>query len=161
MLTGSDLTMMQDARIRFPGRRGKASVVDFHIYPLSFREFIELKKVFKNVDSLDEIIKHPSEANIETLYKEFDQYLIHGGYLTAINDLAMTDEIQNATLATYSDWIRGDMVKRGRREVYLKEILFAIIKKYTSQISWNSIIDDLSIDHPQRVHLIYRQWPRF
>src|SRR5579872_1955764 len=35
MLTGSDLTLMQEARMRFPGRRGKASTVNFHLYPLS------------------------------------------------------------------------------------------------------------------------------
>ena len=33
VLTGSDLGMVQDARMRFPGRRGQADVTDFHLHP--------------------------------------------------------------------------------------------------------------------------------
>ena len=44
MLTGSDLGLIRDARMRFPGRRGMAEVVDFHMYPLSFRECLESEK---------------------------------------------------------------------------------------------------------------------
>lgn len=151
MLTGSDLSMMQEARITFPGRRGKADVVDFHIYPLSFREVIELKKIFTKKKNIKQVIKKPSQSDIRILYKEFNQYLMHGGYLTAINDLAEFGEIKMATLSTYSDWIRGDVVKRGKHESSLKEILSAILKRYSSQITWNAIIDDLSINHPQTV----------
>ena len=32
MLTGSDALLIQEARMRFPGRRGKSSIVDFHLY---------------------------------------------------------------------------------------------------------------------------------
>lgn len=138
LLTGSDLTMMQDARITFPGRRGTADVVDFHLYPLSFREFIELKAI-------------PKDSNIETLYDALNDYLMHGGYLTAINDMARYGEIRLATLMIYSDWIRGDMVKRGKQEIYIREILSGIIEKYNSQVSWNAMVKNLSIDHPQTV----------
>lgn len=139
ILTGSDLILMQEARIRFPGRRGKANKVDFHIYPLSFREVVKLK--------------HPtlSHPPLDLLFRELDCYLIHGGYLTAINDMALHGKILDATLITYSDWIRGDMVKRGRQEHYLREILGAIIKRYGSQITWNTLAQDLSIDHPKTI----------
>jgi len=40
MLTGSDLSLIQEARMRFPGRRGSASIINFHLYPLSFRETV-------------------------------------------------------------------------------------------------------------------------
>ena len=36
MLTGSDMLILSEARMRFPGRRGVADKVDFHLYPLSF-----------------------------------------------------------------------------------------------------------------------------
>lgn len=147
IITGSDLLLMQEARMRFPGRRGKASKVDFHLYPLSFKEFLSLKdkKKFAN------LAKNPSPAIMKALYEAFDQYLIHGGYLTAINDYATYGYIPQATLMTYSDWIRGDMVKKGKQEGYLKEVLGAILKRYGSQLSWNSLADDLSIDHPTTV----------
>jgi predicted AAA+ superfamily ATPase len=143
LLTGSDLVLMQEARMRFPGRRGKAAVVNFHLYPLSFRETILLKH------------GQPTEIHAEIflnlLALEFDAYLLHGGYLTAINDMASHGRILESTLITYSDWIRGDMLKRGKQEHYLREILGAIVKRYACQVSWNALAKDLSIDHPKTV----------
>lgn len=55
------------------------------------------------------------------------------------------------TLNTYSDWIRGDMIKRGKQEHYLREILATIIKRYNTQVTWNALARDLSIDHPATV----------
>jgi uncharacterized protein len=133
ILTGSDLVLMQEARMHFPGRRGQASIVNFHLYPLSFREAVILKQQEND------------------LFQAFQEYLIHGGFLTAINDIALHGRILDATLMTYSDWIRGDMLKRGKQEHYLREILMAIIKRYNSQVTWNSLAHDLSIDHPKTV----------
>lgn len=50
-----------------------------------------------------------------------------------------------------SDWIRGDFLNRGKQETYLFQIVTAIIKRYGSQISWNNLLADLSIDHPKTV----------
>jgi hypothetical protein len=144
MLTGSDLTLITEARMRFPGRRGTADICDFHYYPLSFKEYFCLKLPDLSTQTLDDI---PNTL----LLSEFEQYLQHGGYLTAINDIAQYQKILPATLTTYSDWIRGDMLKQGKQEHYLREILMAIIKRYGSQISWNALAQDLSIDHPKTV----------
>lgn len=137
VISGSDLMMMQQARQRFPGRRGQAETVDFHYYPLSFRESLELKN------------KSLSKLTINQIYQQFEEYLIHGGFLTAINEYATTQTISNRTLATYSDWIRGDVIKQGKNEHFLREILGAIIKHYSSQISWRNLVSALSIDHSQ------------
>jgi len=135
---------MQEARKRFPGRRGKADKVDFHYYPLSFRQYLQLKnKISDNID----LTKEPSKKFIELLYEEFNSYLIHGGFLTAINEYSETKRISLNTLITYSDWIRGNMIKKGKSEHYLREITGAIIKHYSSQISWRSLVSSLSIDH--------------
>ena len=153
LLTGSDLVIIKEARMRFPGRRGTADIVDFHLYPLSFLETIKLKKRF-SADSLDRLMKpeiKPSASSLDILYEEFDLYLIHGGFLTAINDIAKHKQVMTSTLATYSDWIRGDVLKKGKQEHYLREILAAIIKRYGSQITWNALAHDLSIDHPKTV----------
>ncbi len=133
MLTGSDSTIIKEARMRFPGRRGSAERVDFHLYPLSFYEFIQLK--FKE------------EPSINALFQEFENYLEHGGFLTAINDAAINQKISTATYRTYSDWIRGDVLKHGKNETYLKEVLIAIIKTYGTQITWNALADHTSISH--------------
>lgn len=151
VLTGSDLSFIQDARMRFPGRRGNANTTDFHLYPLSFRQFLILKD---SIAEITELIEHPQKIEADVLdliYAEFHQYLLHGGYLTAINDLAENGTISPSTFNIYSDWVRGDVLKRGKQEPYLREILTAIFKRYNSQVTWNSLAKDLSIDHPKTV----------
>lgn len=151
MVTGSDLAFIQDARMRLPGRRGDAAVADFHLYPLSFREYLILDG---RIDELEGHLEQPSRIPAETvdaIYSAFSRYLLHGGYLTAMNDLAEAGAVRNSTLATYSDWIRGDVLKRGRREPYLREVLAAIVKRYVTQVTWNALASDLSIDHPRTV----------
>ena len=83
VLTGSDLIFIQEARMRFPGRRGSSDVVDFHLYPLSFFEFVNLK------------LNTTEEPAIDVLFQEFENYLSHGGFLTAINDQAKNDKISS------------------------------------------------------------------
>jgi predicted AAA+ superfamily ATPase len=145
LLTGSDSVLIQQARTRFPGRRGVADQVDFHLYPLSFREVVNLKHGV-------EIVGQQLEKDACTFLKnELFAYMEHGGYLTAINDMAKHQRILPATLRIYADWIRGDMLKHGKQDHYLREILSGIIKRYSSQISWNALSRDLSIDHPKTV----------
>jgi predicted AAA+ superfamily ATPase len=153
MVTGSDTILIEEARTRLPGRRGKARQLDFHLYPLSFFESVALKGAFNSTqhEQLQDNQSTPDPALTEQLFMLFDHYLIHGGFLTAINDWHQTQSISYSTLRTYSDWIRGDVRKRGKNEQYLIEICTAIIKHYGSQITWNNLAKDLSIDHPKTV----------
>ncbi len=153
IITGSDTAVIKEARMRFPGRRGVSSVVDFHLYPLSFFESVSLNKQILP-DEIDMLTSPAAKDNadlLDCLYKEFDMYLVHGGFLTAMNDISTHQAIQPATFSIYSDWIRGDVLKRGKHEHYLIEILQAIVKRYGSQITWNAMAHDLSIDHPKTV----------
>jgi len=97
--------------------------------------------------------KQPQDKNIDMplLYQEFDNYLQHGGYLTAINEMAIENTISEATLITYAEWIYGDFIKHGKSEFNLREIIEAIIQRYGSQLSWNALSDAISIDHPNTV----------
>ena len=151
MITGSDLAFLQDARTRFPGRRGQAERVDFHLHPLSFRELLQLEGKLGRLDVYLEELSRMPENLIDSVYEAFSRYLLHGGYLTAINDLAEVHRIRRSTFATYSDWIRGDMLKRGRSETYLREVLGAIVRRYGTQVTWNALSRDLSVDHPRTI----------
>ena len=102
VLTGSDSVIIREARTRLPGRRGRAPRVDFHLYPLSFAEYLDLR------DIADVGMDYAA-----TLIDAFERYLVHGGFLTAINDMEAHGRILPATFAVYCDWIRGDMLKRG------------------------------------------------
>jgi hypothetical protein len=157
IVTGSDLTIVREARTRFPGRRGTADKVDFHLFPLSFAETLTLKAVL-SPDELAAFGATPAAGlagvpapTWDGIYEALDAYLVHGGFLTAIDDMARERRILPATLATYADWIRGDVLKRGKQETYLREVLAAMVKRLGSQVSWNALARDLSIDHPQTV----------
>jgi len=152
-LTGSDLVIIKEARVRFPGRRGRSDIVDYHLYPLDFFETVGLKQSF-SAEQLEQLMNpkiEPAVPLLEKLYREFEVYLIHGGFLTAMNDFAKEKCIKLSTFATYSDWIRGDMLKRGKQEHYLREVVGAVISRYGSQVTWNALSHDLSIDHPKTV----------
>ena len=153
MLTGSDAVIIRESRMRFPGRRGDADTVDFHLYPLSFNEYVGLKSFFteEELACLQDVGGNPPDDLLARLYNAFEAYLIHGGFLTAMNDMAQYQRILPSTFATYSDWIRGDVVKKHRKEAYLREILTALINRYGSQITWNSFAQELSIDHPKTI----------
>jgi uncharacterized protein len=153
VISGSDSFIIREARTRFPGRRGRANTVDFHLFPLSFFEYLTLKhnSLLPEAEKLSSTDFSPSPEQMTALYEAFYCYLKHGGYLIAINDLEKNGTISASTFATYSDWIRGDVLKRGKQEHYLKEVLTGIIKRYSSQLTWNSLAKDLSIDHPATV----------
>ena len=151
--TGSDMAVIQEARMRFPGRRGQAAAVDFHLHPLSFAATVGLKRSLSSQELL-QLAQPQSPLPQETeqvLLEEFLAYLVHGGFLTAINDMARHDRILPATFATYSDWIRGDVLKRGKQEHYLSEVLAAIVRCCGTQTTYNALARDLSIDHPATV----------
>jgi predicted AAA+ superfamily ATPase len=138
VITGSDLLLMQQARLRFPGRRGKSSQVDFHYYSLSFREFVHLKY------GIDD-----KSGEIDLLFRAFDEYLSHGGFLTAINDIASRGEVLQATFRTYSDWIRADAIRGGKNEHNLRDFLNGMLLTYGTQVTWHSLSQHLSIEHPK------------
>ncbi len=132
ILTGSDSLILKEATMTFPGRRGNAAQVDFHFYPLSFREYAAL------VGTTD----HPNNSELETL---FQNYLHCGGYLKAINDFAAMGEVLPATILTYQQWIRGDFIKQGRNEKTLLSILQALFTVGVSPISYSSLTQKIGL----------------
>ncbi len=124
VLTGSDTLILKEAATSFPGRRGKAECPDFHLFPLSFGEYVQLRHPFPSVEDLKSL---------------FQDYLSCGGYLRAINDLAETGEIQQATYLTYEQWIRGDLLKQGKKESTLLALIQALLTIGVSPTSYSSL----------------------
>lgn len=153
VLTGSDSVLIRDARARLPGRRGASAGPDFHLYPLSFHDVVRLRGVL-GPSELEAAVADPAtvtESDARFLCLAFERYLATGGYLRAINDMETHGSIAPSVYAVYCDWIRGDMLKRGKSERYLREVLGAIVRRLGSQITWNSLASELSIDHPATV----------
>jgi predicted AAA+ superfamily ATPase len=71
--------------------------------------------------------------------------------LPAINEFARKGTITAATFRTYADWIRGDLLRLDRNEHFLREVLTGVHRRQGSQVTWNSIAKDLSIDSPRTV----------
>ncbi len=130
LLTGSDTVLLKEAASRFPGRRGKADQVDFHLRPLSFREYVNL---------LDAPCLKKPESNTDKIFNYFHTYLQCGGYLRAINDLHSTQKISLSTYATFEQWVRGDFIKRGKSEENLLKVLQALLEVGVSQSSLSNL----------------------
>lgn len=60
---------------------------------------------------------------VNILYDAFYGYLSHGSFLTAINDLEEKGYIPGSTFYTYSDWIRGDLLKRENKNTIFEKCL--------------------------------------
>lgn len=138
MLSGSNLNLSEKTQLYFPQHRGNATKKDFLIQPLSFRETVLLKH--KNTTPTSHI-----------LTEEINQFMIHGGYLSAINEYAATKQLSDTLLKNFSEWLRKETEKYGKQERYLREILTAIFKHYNNQITWNALAQELTIDHPKTI----------
>ena len=103
-------------------------------------------KLTNSVKNLDAKLleTEPSKSLLQILYEQFSNYLLHGGYLTAMNDLAKDGEIAKATLDTYADWIRGDVIKHGKSDHHCREFFTAMIKRLNSQITWTALAKDFA-----------------
>ncbi len=151
------ILILRTAMQRFAGRRGKADQVDYLFYPLSFKEFALLKN--PDLNALYASIQAAPLTQENSLYSAthpellslLNDYLIHGGYLPAIANYWQEQLIQPGTVRTYIEWIIGDMLKFKKAEKHVFEILKGILLTYSSQISWNSLLKHLSIEHHQTV----------
>jgi len=153
LMTGSDSVVIREAVMALPGRRGSQAVTDFQFHPLSFQETTILKGAVSagERDMLAHSDEPPAGELVSRLFDLFHEYLQHGGFLTAINDRFQNGAISPATLAIYSDWIRGDVLKRMKQERYLLEVVQSLVKRCNTQVTWNSLAKEMSIDHPATV----------
>lgn len=132
LLTGSDTIILKEAAMCFPGRRGKAETIDFHLYPLSFNHYVNLRDPNNK----------PTSLQLKSFFKD---YLICGGYLRAINDIAEQGEISKATFLTYEQWIRGDLLKKGKNEMTLMSLLQALITVGVSTVSYSALTQKIGL----------------
>jgi uncharacterized protein len=134
ILTGSDRILLEDGAKGFPGvnRRGIHGK-DIHLYPLKFKEFIKLVK--------PEILIDP-QKEYSLLEASFQEYLLLGGYLSAINLYHKNRDRFEAALITYQQWIYSDFNRKNRDKAKLIEILRVLVERYGSQLSFNKIANE-------------------
>ncbi|MGC9174971.1 MAG: ATP-binding protein [Thermoprotei archaeon] len=127
-----------------PGRPIKKVV----LYPLNFRVFFEAFYRRLEVPSLDVgNVKRIAEVAVKLipylneLNSALSRYLITGGFLASAYK---EGDPLPSVYETYKDAMLSDLAKLGREERYFKEIMRAVIEKYASRVSENSIAKETS-----------------
>lgn len=138
ILSSQDKTIGTNLQLHFYDIPTKVIFTEFRLYPLTFHESIMLKHSHSNMTEID-------------LFEEFNHYLLHGGYLVAMNDIAAHGSILNETFKAYSDSMKKQVLRYGKQEQFLHEILSAIINHYCRPITWNGLAQELSINHPKTI----------
>lgn len=136
MLASSNSAITKDLNLQFHAERQHAKM-DTHLYPLSFHDTV--------------LLKHGENIESSLLFSEFEAYLLHGGYLNAIQDIASKGFIDESTIKAYGQWLIEETLKCGRHENFLREIIVAITRHYNEQVTWNSLAQELTIDHPKTI----------
>lgn len=136
LLTGSNLIDLRKSSELLPGRRGRASVHDINISPLTFKEFVGLVKPDLSVLSLNDAIKCLDEY--QTLFKN---YLLCGGIPKVINEYFSREQrsIPSYIYDMYRSWILGDILKAKKSEAIFESIIAYLIKSLATPVSWYKI----------------------
>jgi len=153
LMTGSNTLDIKYSVERLPGRTGKEGE-DFILLPMSFSEYInlirsDLGSKIKKIDNLT--IK---EINLRVKTTEqydselkilFNQFLITGGFPLVVNEFFTAKKIPDYIYELYLKWLIGDIVKWGKSEKILMQLLRTILLKQSSPLSWDSLSKEAEI----------------
>jgi len=160
LITGSDSIILKDSMKYFPGRRGKSGKTDFHYHPLSFSEYLlltmpELKNEVQTVrelySSIEDIETELNSKKIRVIDECFQNYLLSGGFLPAINEYESSKKIGSSVYQTYSQWVVGDILKRNKKEHFLKDIILTLTERLAKQVTLHNIASMTEIQHHSTV----------
>ncbi len=150
VLTGSNASDLRKGIERLPGRRGRIKNPDRVLLPLKFNEFAGIvnpglsQKLDNNIDisSLSQkdfgVLSsfHPHLGELSVL---FDQFLVTGGIMRAINEYFSKQEIGYDVYEIYQQWLRGDISRAGRSERTARQIIGELIRISVSAFGWETI----------------------
>lgn len=110
----------------------------YYLNYLNFRELLLLKYDAHKLESID-------------LFSEFNDYLLHGGYLPAINQFAVNKKISEAIMKNYCEAMKKEILFHKKQVDYLREVLAVIIKNYCRPATWNMLAQQTTINHPSTI----------
>ena len=127
VITGSDSIILENASNSFPGieRRGK-NAKDIQASTLSFKDFVKLVSGGKSLDD-------------KTLQELFLNYLQCGGFLTAINQLFTSGNVDPSLYSVYQQWIYSDFIRKGKSQRKLTDLLSVLYPRISSQVSFSEL----------------------
>lgn len=129
MLTGSHAHDLKKGADLMPGRFGAGG--EFHLLPMSFDEFYEsrLQAGWAGEDRV----------------KELEAYFRVGGFPSAVAEAGIDGKTPRRAMETYQRWLRGDMVKLGKSEGFLEELLIQLALTQTTPLSFQTLAKKTTI----------------
>lgn len=123
IITGSHAHDLKLGSDRMPGRFDAGG--EFELLPMDFFEFQEMRKL--------------AGWTSETRVLELENFFRVGGFPKAIAEGGPEGITPKSAMKDYWKWLVGDVVKLGRQELYLTEILIQIVKTLQTPISLQNI----------------------
>ncbi len=168
ILTGSSSWDLKHGIERLPGRKGELSGEQNHkiLLPMKFAEYVETRNpgLYSRIRALGladnnvrkmafmELIHGHSNKWVDPLLPLqdqldalFDEYLITGGIMTAVNQLQTKRDISNSVYELYLQFFFGDLAKMMREETTAKKIVSAVIRHQGKPVGWTAIAKGVDI----------------
>jgi predicted AAA+ superfamily ATPase len=126
------------------------------LLPLRFSEFVSLINpgLYMKLENDVEIFRLGEKqfnelASFQPHLKElsvlFDQFLITGGIMRAINEYFSRNEIGYETYELYQQWLRGDISRAGKSERTARQIIAELMKISVSAFGWETIAKKIDV----------------
>lgn len=143
ILTGSNAIDLKFGAERLPGRRGKEGK-DLFLLPLTFREYVRsIDPEWYNVHEKDRIEELRYQEDRLKVY--FERYLITGGIPLVMNEYHNNGYIPTYIYDLYHSSMVGDVLKEGKNEQTMKELMRSILQTYSTPVSWDSLAKRSSV----------------
>ena len=152
--TGSHAVELKRGGERMPGRRGSEAEIDKLLLPMSFREYMEtvepalIEKLPEIADwSRESLYRQASEIAIfdSSVQNHFQNFLICGGFPRSVSQYFSKKAIGKEIYDIYLQAILGDVAKLGRREDYVRQLVFRIFEKMTNPVDWRTLVQETEI----------------
>ncbi|MFP5459105.1 MAG: ATP-binding protein [Bacteriovoracia bacterium] len=129
MITGSHAHDLKKGADQMPGRFGGGG--EFYLLPMSFDEFYEARLEAGWVG--------------EDRVKELEVYFRVGGFPTAVAEAGLEARTPVKARETYLRWLKGDIVKLGKNEAMMEELLIQLALTQTTPLSFQTLAKKTTI----------------
>jgi predicted AAA+ superfamily ATPase len=120
VLTGSHAFDVRKGMDQMPGRWGNGG--EFELLPMDFDEFVAMRN-------------RAGWAPHLSRQEELSLYFKCGGFPISVIESGAEGLVPKKSMEIYRHWLLGDLLKIGKQEIYLKEILLQIALTTTSTLS--------------------------
>jgi predicted AAA+ superfamily ATPase len=130
VVTGSNAFDLRKGLDFMPGRMAKSSG-EIYLLPMLYQEWLEARK----------------QAGWKTLshVEGIRAFMRIGGFPMAVAEAGEQADVPQQARQVYQRWLRGDVVKLNRQELYMKELMGRLAKTMTSALSLQGIAKETQL----------------